>query len=151
MKRFRFPLRPVSVLRAHRELLAREAFGSALQAFAQTQEALGSSRRRVAEFEAEVARGRQGTFAARDQAGALAAYGQVRAAEQEAERAMCAARDVVEQRRQDYLRAHQQLEVVRRLEDKARGRHRAEVAREEQAQFDERATRMAARSHLFKS
>ena len=26
MKRFRFPLRPVAVLRAHRELRAREAF-----------------------------------------------------------------------------------------------------------------------------
>ena len=35
MKRFRFPLRPVTVLRAHKELRAREAFAAAVHAYVQ--------------------------------------------------------------------------------------------------------------------
>ena len=39
MKRFRFSLRPVALLRSHQELKAREAFGAAVQAYVTSEEA----------------------------------------------------------------------------------------------------------------
>jgi flagellar FliJ protein len=58
---------------------------------------------------------------------------------------MITARDVMHRRRNEYLEAHRQLEVVKRLEQKARGLHRAATNREEQAEYDEFSTRQAAR------
>jgi hypothetical protein len=50
MKRFRFPLRPVAVLRAHREMRAREAFAASVHAYVQSEEVLARTRARVAEL-----------------------------------------------------------------------------------------------------
>lgn len=149
MKRFRFPLRPVAVLRAHRELKAREAFAAAVHAFVKSEETLAATRARVAEFEAALFAGRRERFSAADEAQALAAYRREWAAEAEAGRTMAAARAAMEQRRIEYLDAHRKVEVVKRLEDKARTAHRHEVAREEQAEFDDFAGRQfAARRNL---
>lgn len=145
MKRFRFSLRPVAVLRAHRELRAREAFGAAVHAFVKAEEDLATTRARVARFEAELAAGRSGRFSAADEARALAVYRQECAAEAAAERAMIAARDAMNQRRAEYIDAHRKVEVVKRLEEKARNAHRLETAREEQAEFDDFASRRALR------
>jgi flagellar FliJ protein len=151
MKRFRFSLRPVAVLRAHREMSAKEVFAHAVQAYGKTQEDLAQKRAQVAGIEAALSAGRQGSFSAADESQALFAYRQECQAEAESERLMLAARGVLEQRRTEYLAARRQVEVVRRLEEKARGRHREEIAHEEQAESDEFASRQSRRLTPLKS
>ncbi len=141
MKRFRFPLRPVAILRAHQEMLAREAFAAAVQAFVRSEQALAEARQRVRDLEAELKAGRSGSFSAAAEIRALAAYRRECAAEVEADKAMQTAQQTMNQRRLDYLEAHRRVEVVHRLEDKARATHRYETAREEQAEFDDFASR----------
>ena len=150
MKKFRFPLRPVAVLRAHRELRAREAFAASVHSYMVAEEELAGTRARVARFEAELFAGRRERFSAADEAQALSAYRRECGAEAESERAMIAARAAMGQRRAEYLEAHRKLEVVNRLETKARTAHRLEANREEQAEFDDYAGRRAAtRRPLF--
>lgn len=145
MKRFRFPLRPVAVVRAHRESRAREAFAAAVHAYVQSEENLAASRARVARFEAALCSGRSGSFNAAEETHNLQGYRREAAAELAAERAMIAAQSTMQQKRMEYLEAHRKLEVVRRLEVKARDTHRLETNREEQAEFDDFATRRACR------
>jgi flagellar FliJ protein len=149
MKRFRFSLRPVAVLRAHRELRAREAFGAAVHAYVNSEEDLAAVRARVARCEGALSAGRHERFSAADEAHALAGYRQECAAELAAERAMIAARSLMAQRRAEYLEAHRKVEVVKRLEEKARQEHRLAANREEQAEFDDFAGRRGARRSLF--
>jgi flagellar FliJ protein len=56
---------------------------------------------------------------------------------------MIAARAEMEKRRSEYMEAHRRLEVVNRLETKARTVYRLASQREEQVEFDE----LAGRSH----
>lgn len=152
MKRFSFPLHPVSVLRAHRELLAQEAFAASVNAFVKSQETLAATRARVARFEASLFAGRRVTFNPAAEAQALAAYRQECAVEIETERAMFAAKEAMAKCRAAYLEAHRSVEVLNRLEANARLEHRLETSREEQAEFDDVATRRAMRPQtLFKS
>lgn len=152
MKRFRFPLRPVAVLRAHREIRAREAFAASVHAYVQSEEFLAATRARVAQFEGALFAGRRTTFNPSEEAQQLAAYRRECTAEVEAERAMFAARAAMDKARTDYLDAHRNLEVVKRLETKSRLAHHLEANREEQAEFDDFATRRAMRrSPLFSS
>ena len=150
MKRFRFPLRSVAVLRAHREMRAREAFGTAVHAYVKAEEALAEARARLARFESALFAGRRERFSAADEAQALAAYRNECVAEAETERALVAARALMQQRRGEYLEAHRKVEVVKRLEEKARANHRLDHNREEQAEFDDLALRrFAARRTVF--
>lgn len=149
MKRFRFALQPVAALRAHRELRVREAFAAAAQELAKSERDLALVRERVAHFERALAAGRQGRFLPAAEAQALAAYRVERTAENDAERVVLAARTTLNQRRAEYLEAHRKLEVVKRLEEKARRAHRLETGREEQAEFDDFASRRVARRSLF--
>ncbi len=143
MKRFRFPLRPVAVLRAHREIRAREAFAASVHTYVQSEENLRATRARVAQFEATLFAGRRGSFNAADEAAQLAAYRRECGVEAEAERATFAARSAMDKSRAEYLEAHRKLEVVKRLEIKARTDHRLQANREEQSEFDDYAGRMA--------
>lgn len=151
MKRFRFALRPVAILRAHHEARAREAFGAAVHAFVQTEEALAATRAGVAQFEAALAAGRRDRFSAAGEARALAAYRRECLAETEAEKKVNESRVAMQLRRADYLEAHRRVEVVKRLEEKARAGHRDECNREEQAGYDDFAGRQAARGTIFSS
>lgn len=137
MKRFRFPLRPVAVLRAHRETRAREAFATAVHLFVQAEEELSRTRVRMRALEAALFTGRQERFRAAEAALLLADYGRECASEAEAEARVVAARDEMHRRRDEYLEAHRALEVVQRLEVKARATHRREVDREEQKEADD--------------
>lgn len=141
MKRFRFPLRPVAVLRAHRENRAREAFATAVHNYVQAEQELGRTRVRMRALEAALFSGREQTFRAAEAALLLADYRRECAAEVDAERVAIAAREEMQQRRNDYIEAHRKLEIVHRLEDKARAVHRREIDREEQAEFDDFAGR----------
>lgn len=137
MKRFRFPLRPVAVLRAHLELRAREAFATAVHAYVVAEERLGTIRGHMAELESILFTGRRDRFSAAETAAFFRAYRQECAVELGAERDAIAARNEMQTRRAAYLEANRQVKVVARLEDKARAKHRAEQARAEQAELDE--------------
>lgn len=141
MKRFRFSLQAVAVLRAHREMRAQEAFGLAVQAHARAESELTAVRHRVAQFELAVAAGREKKFLPADEILTLTAYRQECLAEQAAEKSVFAAKTLMNQRRAEYIEAHRNVEVVGRLEQKARTAHRLECNREEQAGFDEFASR----------
>jgi flagellar FliJ protein len=145
MKKFRFPLRPVTVLRAHQEFRAREAFGTSVHTYVKAEQELADTRVRVKQFEVTLFEGRSHSFSAADESQALAAYRREWLAESEAERTLCSAHSAMQQRRAEYLDAHRRLKVVQRLEEKARAAHRLEIAREEQAEFDDFASRMAGR------
>jgi flagellar FliJ protein len=145
MKRFQFTLRPVAVLRAHQEVRAREAFGAAVHAYVVAEEEHDNVRRRVAQYEAALFSGRRERFSAAEEARALAAYRHECEAEAASERALIAARAEMARCRSEYLEAHRKLEVIERLETQARGRHRYETAREEQAAFDDFAGRRSGR------
>jgi flagellar FliJ protein len=144
MKRFRFPLRPVATLRAHQELRAKEAFAAAVHVYVQSEAELAATRTRVARCESELYESRRDHFDASAAAEAFAAYRRECAAEAEAERTMIEKRSEMNARRADYLEAHRKLEVVNRLEQKARATHRLEVMREEQVELDDFAGRRRA-------
>lgn len=150
MKRFRFPLRPVAILRAHQEMRAKEAFGAAVHAFARAESELAATRARVAQFEQALRAGRKASFSATEAIHALAAYRTERVAEAESEKAVQTARVAMNQRRDEYLEAHHKVKVVQRLEEKARESYRLAILHEEQAEQDDFAGRRAAeRSTLF--
>jgi flagellar FliJ protein len=137
MKRFTFPLRPVSVLRSHKEMRAREAFAAAVHAYVLAEEALAGVRRRVSEMEGLLFSGRTGRFLAADAASLFRVYRAECQAELASERQVIDARDFMQKRRQEYIEANRQLKIVNRLEEKARQRHRVETLRTEQNELDE--------------
>lgn len=149
MKRFRFPLRPVAVLRAHRELRAREAFAASVHAYVQAEERLAATRARVAELAGILFDGRTGTYLAAEAASLFRAYRAECEEQVQVERQVIEARDAMNRRRQEYLDANRQLKVVQRLEEKARTRHRAEVNLAEQNALDEFAGYRAARRAIL--
>lgn len=137
MKRFRFSLKPVAILRAHHELRAREAFAASVQAFVRAEQELELARQRVREFEATLTAGRARQFSVADEIRALEAYRRECGAEEQAKQAVATAQQAMQERRVEYVEAHRKLEVVKRLEQKARATHRYETMREEQAEFDD--------------
>ncbi len=141
MKRFHFPLRPLAVLRAHHEQRAREAFATTVHAYVLSEEELARARARVAEFERAVTAGRRERFSPSVEAQNFAGYQRECAAQGESERRVLAARETMDRSRTAYIEAHRKLEVVHRLEEKARAAHRLSLAREEQAEFDDFAGR----------
>lgn len=149
MKRFRFPLRPVAVLRAHREVRAREAFAAAVHNYVFAEEELSRTRVRMHALEGALFSGRQTTFRAGEAALLLADYRRACTAEADAERRVINAREQMQQRRSDYIEAHRKLEVVSRLEDKARSEHRRACDREEQAEYDDFAGRRHAQGSVL--
>jgi flagellar FliJ protein len=144
MKRFRFGLRPVAVIRAHREVRAREKFAASVHAYVQSEEELMTVRTRIAKFGHAIFESRRNVFDADEHVHCLEGFRRESAAEIPAERAVIAARVEMQQRRADYIEAHRELELVKRIEDKTRSRHRLACDREEQAEFDDLAGRRAA-------
>jgi flagellar FliJ protein len=145
MKRFRFPLRPVAVIRAHKELRAKEVFAAAIHTYVQAEERLATTRSRIAEMEETLFAGRFERYFAMEAAGLYRAYRGERQAELGVEREVIEARENMQKRRAEYLEAHRQLDVVKQLEEKARTRHRTEGLKLEQAQIDEFAGYAASR------
>lgn len=148
MKRFRFSLRPVAILRTHQELRAREAFATAVQAFVRSEQALAATRERIQKLAEELNEGRAKSFSVSAEIRSLAAYRRDCLTEKEGERAVVEAKKTMDERRMEYVEAHRRLEVVNRLEEKARETHRYETMHEEQAEFDDFANRRFARRAL---
>ena len=151
MKRFRFPLHSVAVLRAHEEIRAREAFAASVRVYVQAEETMARARACTAALASALQAGRCELYRAAEATNSLAAYRRECAAEMEAERLVIAARAEMKQRGDDYVEAHRKLKVVVRLEERARISHRQEAFREEQAEFDDSAGRRVARPALLRS
>jgi flagellar FliJ protein len=149
MKRFRFNLRPVAVIRAHQKQQAREAWAEAIRLYDEAVARLGRVRRRKSEFEAALLAGRQVLFDAAFEAPSLVAYRGVCADETDAVRLTNEAHMAMLDRRTGYLHAHRRLEMVTRLEARARVAHREATRRIEQAEFDDFAGRSAFRKLLL--
>jgi flagellar FliJ protein len=139
MKRFRFPLRPVAVLRAHRQARAREAFAASVHVYVEAEEHLATIRAQQRELEAIMHDGRRATFRAADEVSFWSAYRRVCEDEVKSERTVIEARTLMEERREQYLEAHRAVKVVDKLEQKARTVYRQEVDRESQNELDEMA------------
>ena len=137
MKKFRFPLQPVGVLRAHQELRAREIFAAAVHHYVQTEERLAALRKRVADLAEVLFHGRSNRFLAADAAALLRVYGGECNAVILVEREVIEARAAMQQRRSEYIEANRRLQTVKKLEEKARNTHRLEGLRAEQAELDE--------------
>jgi flagellar FliJ protein len=137
MKKFRFPLRPVAVLRAHRQARAREAFAASVHAYVEAEEHLAGVRSRRGELETFMHDGRRATFRAADEVAFWGAYRRVCEDEIGSERALIEARARMDGRRQEYMEAHRAVKIVEKLEQKARSGHRLEVERETQQEIDE--------------
>jgi len=149
MKRFKFSLQPLAVLRAHRELRAKEDFAAAIHAQARTEAQRDGVRTRVAQLETTLAQGRQGRFNAAAEMQSLTAYRAECAVETQAEQAVLTAVTQTQKSRDGYIEAHRQLEAVKRLEAKARVLHRHAMNLHEQAEFDDFSSRRATRPNSF--
>jgi flagellar FliJ protein len=139
MKKFRFPLRPVAILRAHRQAQTREAFAAAVHAYVAAEQLLVTARARKSELEAIMHDGRRATFRAADEISFWDAYRGVCDDELKVERTMMEVRQSMELRRQEYLDAHRAVKVVEKLEHKARTIHRQATEHETQVEQDEMA------------
>jgi len=148
MKRFQFTLRPVAILRAHKELRAREALAAAMRATAAATEALHAARARTRALEETISQGRSETFRPAEQMSFYQDYRRAAAGESGAARRLAEARAGEERRRLECVRANRELKIIARLEEKARAVHRAAGLLEEQKLIDEiagfRAIRRAA-------
>lgn len=137
MKKFRFPLQPVGVLRSHQELRAREVFATAVHQYVQAEERLAALRKRVADLADVLFHGRSDRFLAADAAALLRVYRGECQAVMDAERQVIEAQDVMNARRKDYIEANRRLKTVQKLEERARDHHRREVQRAGQNELDE--------------
>jgi flagellar export protein FliJ len=145
MKKFHFSLRPVAIMRAHRELCAREALAAATVALGRTEERLTATRGRMSELEVIIRTSRKGSFRAADGAAFGQAYRREWTAELDAQKQVATARSALDKSREACVEANRHLQVITRLEDQARSLHRQETQRVEQAEIDEMAGRRASR------
>ncbi len=137
MKKFRFPLHPVAILREHHQARAREAFAVTVRAFADAETQLARKRDERHETETLMQKGRRETFRAADEISLWDAYRRICEGEKLAEQNLLTARTAMEESRQKYLEAHRAVKVVEKLEQKARTDHRLGVDREAQLESDE--------------
>lgn len=145
MKRFRFRLESVRALRDVAERRARERFGLAQQKVAQAQQALATASRWREDVSTALTGALDGRFRPAEQASGLAALRQAERAEAEATRVFNEAGVARDRAREEWLSARRRLQVMQRLEERARQAHREAADKAEQSLLDELAGIAAAR------
>jgi flagellar export protein FliJ len=146
MKRFRFNLQSVAVLRALRELRARENLAAAIRACAQTEITCAEARARRDLLEEMLRSGRAFTLRAAEHVAFLTALRRACDDEAAAERAVAEAHAVRGRRLVEYHDAARAVQVLVNLETRGRAAHRRAVEKEEQAALDEKSSGAAARA-----
>jgi flagellar FliJ protein len=146
MKKFRFPLRSVATLRRLRETERRELFAAAVHAYTAAEEALAEVNSRIAELEGIIAHERVGRFRPADHVAFLQALADEKVRKTEVQARVAQAKLDMERERQAWLESRRDMRLVEILETKARGVHRREYEREEQALLDDRTNALAARA-----
>jgi len=145
MKRFRFRLEAVRTLREVAERGQREAFGVAQQRLAAAElaaQAAATARRELFE---RVAGTRTGVFFPSEQTAGLEALRRAEKRETDAARVVKEAAEARDQARERWLEARRALQVMERLEEKARAEHREAADKAEQTVLDELASISALR------
>ena len=137
MKKFRFPLRPVAILREHEQARAREAFAATVHTFVRAEDKLNTKQGERKDLEVVMHDARRATFKASEEISLWDAYRRICDEVIKCEQAVHAARTAMEESRQVYLEAHRAVKVVEKLEQKARTDHRLGVEREAQLESDE--------------
>ena len=145
MKRFRFRLESVRALRDVAERKAREAFGHAQQQVAVAQQALEAAERRRQELNDALAGSRSGNFRPSEQVAGLAALAQADRDVAAATRQVREAEAARDQAREGWLVARRALQVMQKLEERARLAHREANDKAEQNLLDELASISIAR------
>lgn len=145
MKRFRFRLASVLSLRELAERRAREGFGQAQQAVADAAahlRAAGQARLQLAD---SLSGARAAVFRPVEQIAGFGALRQAERVETECGRRLAAAQQGLAQARERWLASRRDLQVMQRLEERARLTHRNEADRAEQTLLDELASLASAR------
>lgn len=145
MKRFRFPLTPVKAIRLQAKLRAREALARALGELARGEDERAFIHRRLASLEEALRAGRMAGVNAAQAAHTFAAYQHELVEEKACEARLADLRAQAGAARTAYADAHRNVEMIERLETKARLTYRLDCLREEQAEFDDLAGRRHAR------
>jgi hypothetical protein len=145
MKKFRFTLRAVSVVRAHRERLAREAMAVATAQRAAAEARLAAAEAAVRALEEAMTAARSRPTRPMDAVAAAEAHRRERANVELARRQAAAAAVEAERLRQACIEANKQVRIIERLEQNALNAHRALCLRAEQAEFDEMAGHRSSR------
>lgn len=147
MKRFRFPLQPVTTVRQWRERDAREQFAGRVQALAAADEVLRAARQRLADLEQVLRGARSSQFRPAEHAAALAAYQDEQTAVQRATVARAEAQSALDRARELWQGRRAELRAVEQLEVRARQAHRLHEERAEQNALDELASVRGARTN----
>ena len=146
MKRFRFRLEAVRTLREVAERGQREAFGAAQQRYATAEAAVQAAATARRELLDHVAGTRSGVFRPSEQTAGLEALRQAAHREAAAEKDRQEAATARDQARETWLEARRALQIIERLEEKARAEHREAADKAEQSLLDELASIGAARA-----
>lgn len=145
MKRFRFRLESVRALREVAEGKARESFGHAQQQVTAAQEAVSAAEHVRAELNDALTGARAGSFRPSEQVAGLAALSQAGLQVAEAVRLLGLAETARDQAREGWLLARRALQVMQKLEQRARLAHREATDKAEQNLLDEIASMTIAR------
>jgi len=142
MKRFRFRLQSLLLLRELRESQAAHVLAQKLEHQKRLEQDLAQAQARSESARARLYQAEGKRFAAQDQAAALADFDRTLALEAASEKALQAHEKPLAMARQAWAEAGRDVKVVSNLKGKAEERHRHEAARSEQAQMDEAASRI---------
>ena len=145
MKRFRFRLSSVLSLRDLAERRARENFGRAQQVVAEATTHLRTAEQARLQLTESLSGARAAVFRPIEQIAGFGALRQAERAEAECANRLTAARQSLAQARERWLASRRDLQVIQRLEERARLAHRTEADKAEQSLLDELAALASAR------
>ncbi len=145
MKRFRFRLESIRNLRDVAERKAREGFGMAQQQVLIAQQAVEAAEVRRSELNAAISSARTGSFRPSEQVSGLAALGQADREVAETGRKLGEVEKARDLAREGWLTARRALQVMQKLEERARLAHREARDKAEQTLLDEIASMTLAR------
>ncbi len=151
MKRFRFRLQSLLLLRELRETQAATVLAQKLEQQRRLEHELTQAQARSEAARANLLQTEGKRFAPQDHSAALADFDRTVALERTAEKAVLAHTKILEQARLAWAEAGKELKAVNNLRGRAEDRHIQEAARREQAQMDEAASRIAGASYSLLS
>ncbi len=145
MKRFRFRLESVRSLRDLAERRAREGFGLAQQTVADATAHLRAAEQARIQLAESLSTARASVFRPVEQIAGFGALRQAERTEAEFTRRLTVAQQGLAQARERWLASRRDLQVMQRLEERARLAHRTESDKAEQSLLDELASLATAR------
>jgi flagellar FliJ protein len=146
MKKFRFSLHSVATLRKLRETERRERFAASVHTYVAAEGELSRVDARIVELQDIIAGERVGVFRAGAQISFMHALADEQVRRTEALAKVAQTKVEMERERQMWMESRRDVRLIDVLETKARGVHRHDCEREEQALLDDRTNALAARA-----